>query len=161
MSHDSTHSDEPLNWGAAFFGWIVPGLGQVSIGHARRGILAGVGILGLFLGGLLIGGVDCVDRHENPLWFYAQAGSGPIALAADWANSALLKTGKVGELVETPSSMPRAAPMLVSSFKTVTPANEIGTLYCALAGLMNLVVIFDALKRRPLERDDSTKGHAR
>ncbi len=151
MAHDSSQCDEPLNWGAAFFGWIMPGLGQVSIGHAKRGILAGSGILGLFVGGLLIGGVDCVDRHEDPLWFYAQVGAGPIALASDWANSALLKSGTVGELVDTPSPLPRATPAKVSSFKTVTPANEIGTLYCALAGLMNVVVIFDALKRTRAE----------
>jgi hypothetical protein len=31
--------------------------------------------------------------------------------------------------------------------------NEIGTLYCALAGLMNLVVIMDALKRVPREAE--------
>jgi len=40
----------------------------------------------------------------------------------------------------------------VSSFKTVTVASEIGTLYCALAGLMNVVVLLDALKRRPIDK---------
>lgn len=160
MTYDSDQTDEPLNWGAAFFGWILPGLGQISIGHGRRGVLAGIGILGLFFGGLLIGGVDCVDRREDPLWFYAQAGAGPIAFASDWANSALLKSGKFGELVETPSAMPRTTPAMVSSFKTVTPANEIGTLYCALAGLINVVVIFDALKRRPAQRGAASGGRA-
>ena len=133
-------------------------MGQIMIGHRRRGIFAMIGILGLFLGGLLIGGVDSVDRRDDPLWFYAQAGAGPIAFAADWANLGLLKSGKVGELVESPPSNPREAPPLVSTFKTVTVANEIGILYCALAGLMNVVVILDALKRPIATRIDQERS---
>lgn len=105
------------------------------------------GVLGLFLSGVLVGGVDCVDRREDALWFYAQAGAGPIAFAADWANSALLKTGKVGRLIPSPPSNPRLPPPQVTSFKTVTMSNEVGTLFCFTAGLMNVVVILDALRR--------------
>ncbi len=158
MTNESDHIDEPLNWGAAFFGWIFPGAGQIMIGHRRRGIFAMIGVLGLFLGGLLIGGVDCVDRREDPLWFYAQAGAGPIAFAADWANSGLLKSGKVGELVESPPSNPRNAPPRVSSLRSVTVASEIGILYCALAGLMNVVVVLDALKRPRVSKEALTRG---
>ena len=128
------------------------------IGHRRRGIFAMIGVLGLFLGGLLIGGVDCVDRREDPLWFYAQAGAGPIVFAADWANSGLLKSGKVGELVESPPSNPRNAPPRVSSLRSVTVASEIGILYCALAGLMNVVVVLDALKRPRVSKEALTRG---
>ncbi len=149
---DRSNLDEPLNWGAAFVGWLLPGAGQVMIGHRKRGLYAMIGIVGLFVGGLFLGGVDCVDRKEDPLWFYAQAGTGPIAFGADFANASLLKTGRVGELVESPAPYPgRTSAPKVSTFKSVTPMNEIGTLFCALAGLMNIVVILDALKRRPLE----------
>ncbi|MSR29502.1 MAG: hypothetical protein EXS03_08020 [Phycisphaerales bacterium] len=127
-------------------------MGQILLGHRRRGVYAMTGVVGLFLGGIFVGGVDCVDRREDALWFYAQAGVGPIAFGADWVNSSLLKTGRIGELVDSPPPfMSRDAPPKVSTFKSVTPMNEIGTLYCALAGLMNIVVILDALKRRPLE----------
>lgn len=149
---DRSNLDEPLNWGAAVVGWIWPGGGQIMIGHRKRGLYAMIGIVGLFVGGLFLGGVDCVDRKEDPLWFYAQAGAGPIAFGADFANTSLLKTGRVGELVESPAPYPgRTSAPKVSTFKSVTPMNEIGTLFCALAGLMNIVVILDALKRQPLE----------
>ena len=52
-----------LNFRAAVLGWILPGLGHASLGDRRRGLLVGGGVLGLFLGGLLIGGLDVVDRR--------------------------------------------------------------------------------------------------
>ncbi|MSR44296.1 MAG: hypothetical protein EXS15_02930 [Phycisphaerales bacterium] len=158
MTNHMDQLDEPLHFGRALMSWILPGLGQCMAGHRRRGIFAMIAILGMFFCGLLIGGVDSVDRKEDPLWFYAQAAAGPIAFAADWANSGLLKTGRVGELVESPPSNPRAAPTMVSTFKTVTVANEVGILYCALAGLMNVVVVLDALKRPSALAQGGWKG---
>jgi len=35
--------------------------------------------------GVLVGGVDCVDRKEDGLWFVAQAGAGLIP----WVSSLL------------------------------------------------------------------------
>ena len=88
------------------------------------------GVLFLFLGGVLIGGIDAVDRREDPLWFLAQAVCGPIAFATDLANQRLLSD-----------------PQLRLRRKGLSHVNEIGTLFAALAGLMNLVVILDALHR--------------
>lgn len=138
-----------LNIGAAVLSWVVPGSGYAMLGDPRRGLLAGAGVLGLFLLGILIGGVDVVDRTEDRLWFFAQAGAGPVAWVADYANSELLKSGRVGELLEVPRGDPRA-PVYpkVSSLKGVSHLNEFGTLYCAMAGLMNVVVVLDVLGRR-------------
>lgn len=118
-----------------------------------------VGVLGLFLGGLLIGGIDCVDRKEDRLWFYLQACAGPIAFASDWANGAYVRSGVAGELVATPAAttIDRGPEPKVSTFKGITYANEIGTLYCALAGLLNVVVVLDALTRLPCELEEPTK----
>ena len=85
-----------LNFRAAVLGWILPGLGHASLGDRRRGLLVGGGVLGLFLGGLLIGGLDVVDRREDHLWFLAQAGAGPVALVADYANANLVASGRFG-----------------------------------------------------------------
>lgn len=140
--------DEGLHWVAAALGWLVPGLGQMWTGHVQRGIYAMVGILGLFLGGVLLGGVGVVDRRDNGIWFVAQAGAGPVAFAADWANAAWVKSGAVGELLDAPPSMaPRTTGNKVSSLRSVTSVHEVATLYCAMAGLMNLVVLLDALVR--------------
>ena len=91
------------------------------------------------------------------MWFYLQVCAGPIALAADWVNSSYVRTGKVGELVPTPggSLVQRGPEPKVSTYKSITYANEIGTLYCALAGLLNVVVVIDALQRLPRELEEA------
>lgn len=129
-----------VNIRAVLLGWVLPGLGHASIGEGARGLRIGGGVLGLFLAGILIGGIGVVDRDE--LWFYAQAGAGPVAFAADFANRSLLKSGTVGELIEFPMS-PAA-----SSLRSIAHPHEFGTLYGAMAGLMNLVAILDLFGRR-------------
>lgn len=152
-------SDHPLNFQAAALGLVFPGLGQLALGHARRGLLAMAAVVGLFLGGLLIGGVDCVDRREDRLWFYLQACTGPIAFAADWVNDAYLRSGAVGRLMPTPPAelTQRGPNPRVSSFKGISYSSEIGTLYCALAGLLNIVVVLDALHRLPREWEEPAR----
>ena len=86
------------------------------------------GVLFLFLGGILIGGVDVVDRRNDKLWFFAQAVCGPIAFATDLLNQKFLNSDDD-----------------VIRRKSISHVNEIGTLFAALAGLMNLVVILDVL----------------
>jgi len=132
--------------------WAFPGLGHVVLGHRKRGFLAMAAILGMFGCGLLIGGIDAVDSVEDAPWFIAQSGNGPIALAADWANQNILKTGKVGELLPAPAPLdPLGRPLpgqhTVSSFKGLGSANEFGTLFIALGGLMNFILIMDISRR--------------
>ena len=134
--------------------FIFPGLGHLATGHRRRGLVAMAAVCGMFACGLLVGGVDAVDRREDTPWFAAQAFNGPMAYAADWANQSLLKTGKLGELVPTPPSddgFGRTAPgnPTVSTFRGLGAANEFGTLFIALGGLMNLVLALDVARREP------------
>lgn len=63
-----------------------PGAGHLYLGEIRRGVLIMVGVLGLFFGGLFIGGIDAVDRREDPVWFFGQALMGPLAFATDWVH---------------------------------------------------------------------------
>jgi hypothetical protein len=153
----SGHSDEQrFNLLPAVAGWVFPGVGQILLGERTRGLLAMAGVLLLFVGGLLVGGIDAVDKDEDRLWFLGQAGAGPIAFAASYANDALLKSGRVGTLLPTPPSAASRAepgtPPTVSSLKGLAHPNEFGTLMCFLAGLMNFIVILDALSRAPRER---------
>lgn len=129
-----------LNPRAAVLAWILPGLGHAVIGQRARGLRIGVGVVGLFLAGILIGGLGVVDRSD--LWFYAQVGAGPLSFAADWLNAALLKSGAAAPLIEAPMSPP------ASSLRAVAHPHEFGTLYCAMAGLMNVVAVLDVLSRR-------------
>ena len=136
---------------------LLPGLGHLSLGYRRRGVLAMVAVLGMFASGLLVGGIDAVDSEEDFPWFLAQSLNGPIAYGTDWANRSMLKSGRVGTLLPTPpptdaAGRPAQGSFTVSSLKGVGAANEFGTLFIALGGLMNLVLVMDVTRR---ERADS------
>jgi hypothetical protein len=149
----STRSDEQFTPRAAFLAWLWPGLGHLSLGQRRRGALIMSGVLFLFASGVLVGGVDCVDRREDRLWFWAQALCGPIAFAVDLANQTLTKPLPADPDPANPQDLLRLRR------KSLGRVNEMGTLYCALGGLMNLVVILDALYGPP-RRSDEEPHHA-
>jgi hypothetical protein len=136
--------DHPLHLSAGLLGWIWPGLGHLRNGDGRRGRLVMLGVVGLFLTGVLIGGLDCVDRREDLPWFVAQAGAGPLAFVADALNAGLLKSGKLGTLL--PMTAPNGAMLQVSSLKSVGLVNDVGILFTAMAGLLNVVALLDALR---------------
>jgi hypothetical protein len=136
----------------AFLAWVFPGLGHVSIGERKRGFLAMAAVLGMFVTGLAVGGVDAVDSVEDAPWFIAQSANGPLAIGADLVNQHVVKKGKVGELLPAPEptdAMGRPLPgtFTVSSFKGLGAANEFGTLFIALGGLLNLVLVMDVSRR--------------
>lgn len=152
----SEHPPSQFNALAMVLAWVLPGLGHISLGDRRRGVLIMAGTLFLFLGGILIGGLDVVDRRNDRLWFLAQAGCGPIAFVADFANARLLQSGRIGELYDAGSGRlngPDQPP--VSSLSGLSHVNEYGTLFGALAGMMNVIVIMDAATRstRPYRVD--------
>ncbi len=156
MTTPPGYQDPPsLDPVGAILAAVLPGAGHWFQGERRRAVLLGAGILGLFFGGLLIGGIDVVDSRRDRLWFLGQALVGPVALATDYAHQHWLKgtdpqTGEVrsplpneirdpsGALVPAPAD---ARPPLS---KSLAKMNEIGTLYCTVAGMLNLIVIIDA-----------------
>jgi hypothetical protein len=124
-----------LNFGAALLAWLWPGLGHIwALREPKRGGLIMFGMLFLIVSGVLVGGIDSVDRKEDRLWFLAQALNGPIAFAIDAANQQYVK------------KLPDDERLLATS---IGRPNEMGQLFVALAGLMNLVVMLDALVREP------------
>ncbi|MFG0282884.1 MAG: DUF6677 family protein [Phycisphaerales bacterium JB039] len=87
----STRPAERLDLVAGIIGAALPGAGQVYLGEVKRGVLAGVGVLGLFFGGVLVGGIDVIDSREDRLWFFGQALVGPVAFGVDWYHQNRLK----------------------------------------------------------------------
>ena len=128
---------------AAILAWLWPGLGHIQLGERRRGFLVMFGVLFLFVGGVLIGGIDSVDRREDRLWFLAQLLCGPIAMGVDVANQSIIKRLPPDWKVRYQQGDPEVRRQL--RHKGLGHVNEMGTLYSALAGLMNLVAILDAL----------------
>ena len=138
MAHDVDASPllppPPL---VALAGWVVPGAGYFLIGQRTRGAVIGATCVAMFLAGVLIAGVRVVDppdllggggwvaRILQKPWFIGQALIGPIGLVAAWIGHAL-------------GPEHRAA---------TARLGEIGTLYTAVAGMLNLLAIIDASHR--------------
>jgi hypothetical protein len=139
-SHDTddTTADvrtfQPL---AGILAWVVPGLGHYVLGQRVRGIRIFAGMALLIFGGLFIGGVDTVDSKNDNLWFMAQACAGPVVLGVDVINQKYVK------------ELPAADQI---AWRSLGHVNSVGTLFIALAGLLNVVVILDAFY--PARRDE-------
>lgn len=142
---------------AALLAWLWPGLGHISLGEKRRGWLIMFGVLFLYGCGILIGGIDAVDRKNDKLWFTAQSLCGPVVFATDLVNQRAVQRGLPDRFERgTPGRLAYEQQDLATLKALrrvgIGHVNEVGTLFVALAGLMNLVVILDALYFIPPER---------
>lgn len=118
---------------AALLGWLVPGAGHFLLGYRHQAVIAFVVITATFWSGVAIGSVQgTVAPNSRKLWFMAQLGSGGNALAA---------TG-LHRFVD---------PASFASTKQSTAAHwlsaEVGVHYTGVAGLLNLLLIIDAIVR--------------
>jgi hypothetical protein len=168
-------------------GWFVPGSGYVLIGDVGRGLTVGVTIVALFMAGVLIAGIRVIDvpgydnlgrqkrviggakvdprdpRWEQaasalsvrPLgeiiekpWFVAQVLAGPIALlGANWSLAAAQPDAPDGRESSVPMSHARIF--------------DIGSLYTAVAGMLNLLAMIDSAARAGRDADaDASAGPA-
>lgn len=147
-------------------GFLLPGLGYWLIGERVRAYAAGTAILALFLLGLLVGGIRVIDVPG-----YDDAGQPQMIDGAridantgrperEW----LLRQRPFAALLNKPWIIPQvlAGPItIVSGFVSVNVADsvekatarppEIGTLFTAVAGMLNLIVLMDATYRAAQE----------
>jgi TM2 domain-containing membrane protein YozV len=159
IGDDKNDSFQPL---AALLSAALPGAGQIFLGHRARGLFIMLGVLGLFLSGLFVGGLSCVDSRENKIWFIGQALCGPVAFLTDALHQNFYK----GAVVTGPNAGKRITPgpdeTLVKGpggqrmvaqrnadqppaiVKSIGRANELGVLFGAIAGMLNLICIIDA-----------------
>jgi len=106
---------------ALVFGWVFPGAGHAYAGQRGKAVLFAVLITGLLAAGFVMG--RGTNLLPNEWWFAPQLGAGgPAALL-------------------TPLSQYLAIRRPVD---WASPVREIGTLYTAVAGLLNLLVMMDA-----------------
>lgn len=151
---------EPI---AGIFAIILPGAGHFVLGERRRALLIAAGVLGLFLGGVLIGGIDAIDRKEDPIWFAGQALVGPVAFGVDYCHQTFFKIRTQERVIrgrvryDTRSARPdeardptsgqaavRGPGIRPPNSKSLGRMNELGTLFATIAGMLNLIVIIDA-----------------
>ncbi len=132
---------------AAFLAWMIPGAGHY---YQRRYLKSGlffVCILSSFLMGMLVADRKCVyaswDNTERRWQFVLQAGVGlPVLPAAieGWRGKAPNTQPLFGGFMSAPRS---STDLDDWNFETAS-GFDLGTLYTMVAGLLNILVIFDA-----------------
>jgi hypothetical protein len=139
----------------ALAGWVLPGAGYLLIGQRARSLTVCMTILLLFVLGLLIGGVRVVDPPatvNRPLnavldkpWYIGQILAGPVTLLTSWigAESRAADSGRSPEAKDPAELKEQGRYYWVSHARS----NEIGTLYTAVAGMLNLLTIIDSAYR--------------
>ena len=117
----------------AIAGWLIPGAGYWLLGQRIRGLVIFLSVLAIFAMGLLIGGIRVVDAPteltftalvQDKPWFIPQALCGPLAIG-------------------TAIGADQVDALRVSHSRSW----EIGTLYTAVAGMLNLLAIIDSTHR--------------
>lgn len=130
----STKKPNPANvlW-AVLAGWVVPGLGHILSGRKRQGIALLVIVGGAFLAGLVLSDFEAVSRDLHPIAFWAHIGVGG---------------GVAPMLILDPAKKHvKQGSATVNDYETVPRFHDTGVLFCAIAGLLNVLVLLDLVDR--------------
>jgi len=133
---------------AIFLAWLIPGAGHLYQGRRGKGILFLVCILSIYFLGLSMGGGRVVyakwDNEEKRLPLICQLGVGLPTLPA-LAQSLLMRQKM--DPIEIGGVAIMAPPVegeMAELHRTYGYLFEMGTLYTMIAGLLNVLVIYDA-----------------
>jgi hypothetical protein len=151
---------------AAFLAWLVPGCGHMYQGRWAKGILFSVCVLGTFFYGLFLGEGRVVYASMRTgdwrLPYILQAGVGlpaaPAMIQAIRLDDEQRVDGDVGKNEEPSTWSTFMAPpplegrrpfddrreTLSDLMKRLNYRFELGTVYTMIAGLLNILVIYDA-----------------
>lgn len=121
---------------AGILSWLLPGLGHFMLGQRGLGIVCFVAITFPYFTGLAFGGVkDSVNPYTNKWLFLAEIGVGGYTLAGFVASQS------VESYLEKNPSANEAA------FMAPFPESDVAQIYLAAAGLLNILVVLDAVSR--------------
>jgi len=124
--------------------WLIPGAGHFYAGHKVKGVLAFVLIGGLFLAGVVRSRGECVSLRKpdgHQFAFMAQVGAGLPTLAA-----------LAFDAEKIPGLTPGYKEILRSDheeYSLQVPRSETGLLFTMIAGLLNMLLVWDALSGVP------------
>lgn len=131
---------------AGLLSWVLPGLGHLYVGERVRGWILLVTMTVTFWTGVAVGGVrGTVDIKGHTGWFMAQICSGGhtgAALALRWATGPGEGETQAAQLNAHPRRG-ESPPTFYGHFASI----DIGIVYTAVAGLLNVLIILDAIVR--------------
>ena len=153
---------KPLPYLAAILAWLVPGAGHIYIGRRTRGIIIFVTIAATFWTGVAFGGVMTVDYQNQRWWFAAEMCAGMHGLVA-WYRQHMKYDDMLNQMLsddefqqERADCQTRSELILLrraymdkvrqeSGVALVAPTETVARAYAGVAGLLNVMCIFDAM----------------
>jgi hypothetical protein len=145
---------------AGFLTWLLPGLGHYYQGRYAKAVIFFICIVPTFVVGCVLGSsaeagtARTVYWSWRPtdmrFWWLAQA---PLGMAAipSWVQALQVSSGQppmLGRFMAPPQlrrDEKAGVPPVLDTLRKILPFFELGTYLTVIAGLMNLLVIFDAL----------------
>jgi TM2 domain-containing membrane protein YozV len=156
-------SPSGIGYLALILAWLVPGLGHFLLGQKARGIVFALTIHSLFALGMLVAGIRAINPPEQAIWTYTQFLTGWPMLVSNRIEK--IKTDEFKKLQETylqqrPNERDDSPERLEARkkygrefienhpiFANHPKTQDIGAVYCGIAGMLNLLVMFDVLLR--------------
>lgn len=147
---------------AGVLAWVIPGAGHVYLGRTLRGVIICVCLNALFWTGMAIGGVFTIDPVSERWWFAAQFCGGVSALGGWYRQDAQRKaiTSSFPDHInsptppkpafdgdERPAEWRQAYANAVAERRLALtyPGSTVARAYTGIAGMLNLMCIFDAV----------------
>ncbi len=149
---DKKKTSPPIAALALILAWIVPGLGHIYLGKYLRGAVIFLAIGATFWAAVGMGGVMTVDYQNQRWWFAAQMLTGVHGIVG-WERQRRVYEGLSQELGPPPemTSSTRAnwalrtdKALAREEIALVAPTSTIALAYAGVAGLLNIMCIFDA-----------------
>jgi hypothetical protein len=134
---------------AGLLSWILPGAGHWMLGHRGLAAVFFAAISLPFWTGLAIGGLkSSVNPWSNPWLFLAEMGTG------GYTSVSLLANRTIGDLNPQALADPKYLNKVTSEqrkkylpYMSFYPESDVAQIYLATAGLLNVLVILDAIAR--------------
>lgn len=152
---DNTAKTKTMPFVAMLLAWMIPGAGHVYLGRTWRGILIFVLIAATFWSGVAMGGVLTVDYYGERWWFIAQMCAGLHGVMS-WHRQQQAYQQLLPEVPKssldalrspeiTPQQMLLDERLASEKIALVTPVDTVARAYTGVAGLLNLLCVFDAV----------------
>jgi hypothetical protein len=142
---------------AGLLAWLMPGLGHYYQKRYHKALIFFVCIVPTFIAGCALASSGEVGTARNVYWSWRQADTrywwlaqAPLGIAAipSWIQAVNISAPPFGSFMAPPRIVPgdkTGVPPLLDVIRQKMPHYELGTYLTVIAGLMNLLVIFDAI----------------
>jgi hypothetical protein len=141
---------------AGVLSWLVPGAGHYLLGHRGLGIVCFVAVTFAYCIGLAFGGVvSSVNLKTNGWLFLAELGTGgytlPALVVSRSAEGKVLAEANLASVPDQQTDRDRYDAYLRAAtrlgYMSYYPESDMATIYLATAGLLNVLVVLDAISR--------------